>query len=171
MFRISKLTDYGTVVMTYLAQQPEQVRSASEIAGGTHVAMPTVSKILKALARAQLVVSHRGAKGGYALARPPRAISMAQIIAAMEGPFGLTECSSVPGVCAHESCCSVRPNWQRINQGIRTVLESVTLAEMADMATVAAPAPVPNAVRYRNRPPAGRPPSCRSREDYGNRDT
>lgn len=141
MFRMSKLTDYGTVVMTYLAQQPEQVCSANEIADGTRVAVPTVSKILKALARGHLVVSHRGAKGGYTLARSPQAISMAQIIAALEGPIGLTECSSMPGACTHESCCSIRPNWQRINQGIRTVLESVTLAEMADATTMSTPAP------------------------------
>lgn len=141
MLRMSKLTDYGTVVMTYLARQPERLRSAHEIAAGTRVAVPTVSKILKALARERLVVSHRGAKGGYALARPPEAISMAQIIAAMEGPIGLTECSSVPGLCAHESCCSIRPNWQRINQGIRGVLDGVTLAEMAE--TAAVPPPVP----------------------------
>lgn len=139
MFRMSKLTDYGTVVMTYLAQQPEKVCSANEIADGTRVAVPTVSKILKALAHEQLVVSHRGAKGGYTLARPPQTISMAQLIAAMEGPIGLTECSSVPGVCAHESCCFIRPNWQRINQGIRTVLEGVTLAEMAETTAVMAP--------------------------------
>lgn len=139
MFRMSKLTDYGTVVMTYLAQQPGQVCSANEIADGTRVAMPTVSKVLKALARELLVVSRRGAKGGYTLARPPQAISMAQIITAMEGPIGLTECSSMPGICSHESCCSIRPNWQRINQGIRTVLEGVTLAEMAESTAVMAP--------------------------------
>jgi FeS assembly SUF system regulator len=132
MLRVSKLTDYGTVVMTYLAQDAARVRNAAQIAAGTGVAPPTVAKVLKALAREQLVVSHRGAKGGYVLARAPEQISMAQIIAAMEGPIALTECSNMVGACVHEPVCSIRINWQRINGAVRAALEVVTLAELAE---------------------------------------
>lgn len=130
MLRMSKLTDYGTVVMTYLAAEPGRWHTAAEIAGQIHVAAPTVSKILKTLARHGLVQSHRGVKGGYNLARPASQITMAEVISAMEGPFGLTECSSNPGLCVQEASCSVRANWQKVNQAIRRALEGVTLAEM-----------------------------------------
>jgi FeS assembly SUF system regulator len=139
MLRVSKLTDYGTVVMTYLAHEPLSVRNAAEIAEATCVSGPTVSKILKALAREHLVVSFRGVRGGYALARPPAEISMAQIVAAMEGPIALTECSGAPGQCGHEPVCSVRTNWQRINDGVRIALEKITLAELAQPAAECGP--------------------------------
>ena len=132
MLRISKLTDYGTVVMTYLAREKGEVHAVSEIAAAIRLASPTVSKILKQLAHAGLVISHRGVKGGYALARSPSQISVVEIIDALEGPVGLTECGSGPGVCAQESGCSVRTNWQRINGAVREALANVTLAEMAE---------------------------------------
>lgn len=130
MLRMSKLTDYGTVVMTYIAREPERVHNASEIAANVHLALPTVSKILKLLAREELLVSYRGTKGGYSLARPPQQISVAQILDAMEGPIGLTQCSSMPGVCVQEPSCSIRPNWQMISGAVRAALESVTLTDM-----------------------------------------
>lgn len=131
MLRMSKLTDYGTVVMTYLAREEDELHAVSEIAARTRVSAPTVSKILKRLVRQGLVVSHRGAKGGYSLARIPAAISMVEIIDALEGPLGLTECGSMPGLCVQESLCSIRTNWRRINDAVRQALASVTLAEMA----------------------------------------
>lgn len=132
MLRISKLTDYGTVVMTYLARERGRLHAVSEIAGEIRLAAPTVSKILKQLVREGLVVSHRGAKGGYALARRPQDISMIEIIDALEGRVGLTECGSSPGLCAQEAACTIRTNWQRINGAVRDALAGVTLAEMAE---------------------------------------
>jgi FeS assembly SUF system regulator len=132
MLRLSKLTDYGTVVMTYLAHGTDRIHAASEIATKIHVAAPTVSKILKRLAREGLVISHRGVKGGYSLARPPQEISVVDIIDALEGPVGLTECGTSVGLCSQESSCSIRANWQRINSAVRQALADVTLAEMAE---------------------------------------
>lgn len=131
MLRMSKLTDYGTVVMTYMASESYRLHAASEIAAHTHVALPTVSKILKTLVHEGLVVSYRGVKGGYNLARSANTISMAEIINALEGPIGVTECSSMPGVCSQESSCSVKGNWRRINGAIQQALAGVTLAEMS----------------------------------------
>lgn len=131
MLRLSKLTDYGTVIMTFMARAEGHVHSAHEVAEQVGIAAPTVSKVLKMLARDELVVSTRGARGGYVLARPAAQITMAQIISAMEGgPLGLTECSTTPGVCVQERSCSIRTNWQRINQVIVRALEEVSLAEM-----------------------------------------
>jgi FeS assembly SUF system regulator len=131
MLRLSKLTDYGTVVMTHLARTGASILNATEIADQVHIAAPTVSKILKALAREGLVVSQRGVKGGYALARPPEEISVAEMVQALEGPIALTECNTETGLCSQEPCCSIRDNWQRINRVVREALDRVTLADMA----------------------------------------
>ena len=131
MLRVGKLTDYGTVVMTSFARQPQRLQSANEIAAELGLALPTVSKVLKALVQHGLLVSHRGAKGGYSLAAAPEDISVAQIIAAIEGPIALTECSDTTGICGQEPQCSVRSNWQRINIAVREALERVTLADLA----------------------------------------
>jgi FeS assembly SUF system regulator len=131
MLRMSKLADYSTVVMAYMARNPGSLHSAHEVAEQVGLALPTVSKIFKILARSGLVVSTRGVKGGYLLARAPEKISVAEVIDAVEGPIALTECSHHPGVCIQESHCLVRGNWQRINHAIRGALESVSLADMS----------------------------------------
>lgn len=143
MLRMSKMTDYGTIVMTFLARESDRLHAASEIAAQVQVAAPTVAKILKMLAKEGLVISHRGAKGGYSLARAAHQISMVQIIDALEGPVGLTECGSTPGSCAQESSCTVRANWQHINIAVRQALAGVSLAQMAQpvMFTVSPPRP------------------------------
>ena len=130
MLRLSKLTDYGIVVMTCLAEEPDAIRAANDISACTRVAPPTVSKVLKLLSRAGLVSSCRGARGGYRLSRRPEQISIAQVIDALEGPVALTECSSESSHCVQEAHCSIRGNWQRINGVIRRALEDVSLAEM-----------------------------------------
>ena len=130
MLRLSKMADYGTVVMTAMISEPERSRSAAEIAAAIHVPVPTVSKILKILTRGGLLMSLRGAKGGYLLVRPPSQISLVDIIDAMDGPIGMTECSVTPGLCTQESGCAVRANWQRINHAVIGVLRQITLDQM-----------------------------------------
>lgn len=135
MLRLSKLTDYGTVIMTYMARKPDALHTAREITDQIHVALPTVSKVLKLLAQEGLLTSYRGVNGGYSLSRAPDRISVAEIIKALEGPIGLTECSSSPGLCHQESVCPIRPNWLKINRAILATLEGITLAEMAQPAS------------------------------------
>lgn len=130
MFRIGKLTDYASVVMTLLAERGDSVRSATELAALARLEPPTVSKLLKSLAQAQLVVATRGVRGGYRLARPASQISVADIIAAMEGPIGFTECATHAGSCDHESHCSVRGNWRHISGVVEAALRGVSLADM-----------------------------------------
>ncbi len=130
MLRVSKLTDYATVVMTCLLDAGDGVLSAQSLAERARLEVPTVSKLLKQLAQADLVVSTRGINGGYRLARAPERISIADIVTAMEGPIGMTECSAHAGLCDHETHCGVRVNWQRINLAIAGALASVTLADM-----------------------------------------
>jgi FeS assembly SUF system regulator len=97
MLRISRLTDYATVVLATLAEQPERVQTATSLAEQTRIAAPTVSKLLKQLQRANLVTSTRGLHGGYQLARPAAQISAAAILDALEGPMALTDCAAGPG--------------------------------------------------------------------------
>jgi len=130
MLRVSKLTDYATVVMTCLAGSGDGVLSAQVLAERARLEAPTVSKLLKQLAQAGLVVSTRGINGGYRLARASEKITIADIVTAMEGPIGMTECSAHAGACGHEPHCGVRVNWQRINHAIADALASVTLADM-----------------------------------------
>jgi FeS assembly SUF system regulator len=131
MLRMSKLADYGTVVMTSMARAADRIHSAANLAAETDLALPTVTKVLKTLARKRLLESVRGAKGGYLLARAPREISLAQVISAMEGPIGMTECGATPGLCLQEPGCSVRTNWQRINRMVLQALDRITLEQMA----------------------------------------
>ena len=131
MLKLGKLADYGTMLMTALATEPDQLHAAPTLAARTHVPPATVSKLLKLLTRAGMVESLRGATGGYRLARDPAGISVAAVIAAIDGPIALTQCSHNKGGCSIESYCGVRTNWRLINQTVRHALESVTLAEMA----------------------------------------
>ena len=152
MIRLSKVADYGIVLMTHLARHPDRQHAAPEIAAQSHLPLPMASKILKGLVRAGLLVSHRGAKGGYGLARPAQAISVADVIVALEGPIALTACiEHAPGECDIEALCPARANWQRINAAIRHALEGITMAEMAQ--TVPAAFAVPFAAL--DRPMAG----------------
>lgn len=130
MIRLSKLADYGTAIMTRLARSPLEIKSARALAADTRMNTPTVSKLLKILQESGLVKAERGVNGGYMLARRPDSITIADVIAAIEGGPALTECSKIMAYCAQSPHCGVRDNWQLINQVIMTALQSVTLADM-----------------------------------------
>lgn len=132
MLRISKLTDYGIMLLTYMAREPTLLTySAPELAARSHLPLPTVSKLLKTLVRRGVLNAQRGAKGGFRLARRPEDISVAEIIHVLEGPIALTECSMHPrGQCGIERLCPVRNQWQQINRVVHEALERLTLAAM-----------------------------------------
>jgi FeS assembly SUF system regulator len=133
MLKIGRLTDYGTLIMTHMARDSGRLFAAQEIALAVGVAQPTATKLLKMLARSGLLESRRGIHGGYNLARAPAEISMGEVISALEGPMGLTDCgtASTPRECNRGDSCSARANWQRISQAVSDALDSVSLAEMA----------------------------------------
>ncbi len=130
MLKLSKLTDYATVVLSYMAKNHATTHAALEIAEATGIAPPTVSKVLKTLAKAGVLKSLRGAKGGYVLARAPEKITVAAVISALEGPIALTECSYSHRSCEQASGCHIQGGWNLINQKIFNALESVTLADL-----------------------------------------
>lgn len=131
MLRVTKLTDYATVLLAELARAPIVTLSAAQLSDRTHLSVPTVSKLLKSLGAAGLVTSRRGARGGYALARDPALISAAEVVAAIEGPPAVTQCSMEGGgQCEIEPWCSIASGWQRISRIVQQTLEGVTLAQL-----------------------------------------
>jgi FeS assembly SUF system regulator len=136
MLRIGKLTDYATVVLATLAQEPDRHRAAAELAEKTRLGRPTVSKVLKELQRAGMVISSLGAQGGYRLARRPEQITAAQILDVFEGPVAITECSTASSHCGIEKLCRVGGAWRRVNLAIRRSLEDLTLSQLAGLDSV-----------------------------------
>ncbi|WP_273452658.1 SUF system Fe-S cluster assembly regulator [Nevskia ramosa] len=131
MLKIAKLTDYGTLVMTTLALEPATCLNAQELAARSHVAAPTVAKLLKLLVKGGLVASTRGTHGGYRLARGAETITVADVVSALEGPIAITACAQHGGGCTIEGSCTSRSNWRLIDEAVRQALSAVTLAQMA----------------------------------------
>ena len=131
MLKLNRLTDYAVVVLGQLARNSGKVETATEIAMSTGIPLPTVSKILKILSSAFIVMSHRGAGGVYLLERRADDIRVAEIIEAFEGPIALTACvDSAVDNCSIEALCPMKGNWNTVNEAIRTTLFSLTLADM-----------------------------------------
>ena len=144
MLRISKLTDYGLVLLAHYAaaeEQSEAVKNAREMAEATLLPYPVVSKILKTLAQEGLLLSRRGSKGGYSLGLPPKEIPVCHIIEALEGPITLMACTAGPGHCEQEATCQIRDPWIQINGAIRETLERITLAELVGNSPTASSSP------------------------------
>jgi FeS assembly SUF system regulator len=131
MIRITRQTDYGILLLSHLASGPmKEVHTAKDAARRSGIPLPMASKILKALAKGGLLLSHRGVKGGYSLSVHPDQISIAEVIQALEGPIGITECSFNPGACEQEGTCPVRSNWLRISVAVREALDRIPLSSM-----------------------------------------
>lgn len=143
MIRINRETDYAVLILSLMAMDPERRYNATSLAEQRRLPQPVVSKILKQLVKAELLVSSRGAKGGYGLSRAPERISLAEIVAAMEGPISLTHCAdSGPNSCQYHTGCVVSSNWSRINQVVHQALDGVSLLDMTQPLN-----PVPGEVR------------------------
>ena len=133
MLRLSRMTDFGVVVLSRLALTRETLLTAAQLAEATGLPMPSVSKVLKLLARSHVVTSHRGVNGGYVLARSADEITVEEIISALEGPVALTACvNGATGHCGVETMCPIRGRWDKVNSAIRNALDAVTLAEIAE---------------------------------------
>jgi len=136
MLKISKLADYATVIMQWLSTHDDDRFSAAMVSERIGIAVPTVSKVLKLLSDAGLVVATRGAQGGYVLSRPARAVSIAEIITAIDGQLAMTECSVENHACRRDQCCDMRSNWRYINNVVFDVLSRLTLHDMTVSSTL-----------------------------------
>ena len=142
MFRLNKLADYALVVMEYVTSHPEgHPHTARSVAEATHLPVPTVVKILKKLVDSELVISQRGVKGGYTAARSSSMISVAEVVEAMDGPMGLTECATAPGRCELEGRCRIEANFRVIGRVLRQTLRNISLADLTAMLNVTAKVP------------------------------
>jgi len=148
MFRLSRMTDYGIVLLAHLASVrgdgavPRPPQNARELAAEVELPLPVVSKVLKQLARSGILESHRGAKGGFTLTRRPEDLSVAELVAAIDGPVALTQCAVDPGLCDHERTCAVRSPWQVINRVVENALSEVSLADLVSPDFAAQHAPL-----------------------------
>ena len=141
MIILSKLADYGVIVATHLAARADRQETAAAIAGATRLPPATVAKLLKALAHAGLATATRGAAGGYRLARSPGAISVAEVVAAIDGAIGMTQCSIHSEECERTTWCPTRPHWTAINRAVGAALSAISLADMISPFAFALPAP------------------------------
>lgn len=131
MLKLSRMIDYGVVILSQMSNRREEITTAPELAEATGLPSPMVSKVMKSLARSDLVVSHRGVRGGYTLSRGPEDISVAEIVEALEGPVALTACVEASDAhCRVESLCPIRGGWEKVNGAIREALEAVSLADL-----------------------------------------
>lgn len=130
MIKLSRLADYGVVLLSQMGGDAKAVHNALDLAERTGLPVPTVSKILATLARDNVLISVRGAKGGYRLATTAERITVADIIAAIDGPIALTQCVDTAGSCNVETLCPTRAGWHKINDAILGALTNVTLADL-----------------------------------------
>ena len=136
MFKINRLTDYAAAILLSLSDYPSVSSSAAEVSQRTGIAYPTVSKVLKLLLDSQLVISHRGVRGGYVLARSIKDVSLAQLVEAIEGGVNVTSCCVDNGECVRAESCGTKNNWRLVNRSLVMLFESVSLSDMAGTLTL-----------------------------------
>jgi FeS assembly SUF system regulator len=131
MLRITKEADYGIVLLAIMAEQePGEIHTAREAAERSGLPLPMVSKIMRSLARGDVLTSHRGVTGGYSLDRSPADTTVAEVIRAIDGPISMVQCGVEPGACEQEPSCPTRVNWARISREVERALESIPISEM-----------------------------------------
>ena len=136
MLRINRMSDYGMLILGDLALRKDAYVSATDIASSTHIALPTVQKLLKKLHQKELVLSKQGSLGGYALHNSAKLTSVAMIIKALEGDLSLTQCTSKEIKCAIESSCQIGNAWHMINRTIISALEKLTLLDLVQPSNI-----------------------------------
>jgi Rrf2 family protein len=150
MLRLSKKADYALMAVTHLAVRPSPSVSAREIAEQYDIPLELMAKVLQRLVRVGLLVSTQGTRGGYALGRDAGVMTVADVIQAIDGPFGITACSPTEHNCDQYTKCSIRDPLWRIRERIASTLQTVTIAELAAADTLPqAPAPVVHAAVMR----------------------
>jgi FeS assembly SUF system regulator len=137
MIRLTNLADYAVVVMTAAAKANDPRLSAASVAAATGLPAPTVAKLMGCLAKAGLLTSSRGVAGGFGLARPASAISLADIVEAIDGPIALTACAhDAASDCAIEGACAVKPHLSIISRTVRDALKATSLGDLVGVKPV-----------------------------------
>lgn len=131
MLKLTKRADYGMMAMRYLAEHADKgAHSARDIAEAYRIPLPVLAKILQALAKAELAISHAGPSGGYTLARPAKNINTFDVISAIDGPLVITNCTTVHGACDMVGYCTVKEPLRKVNDSIKNLLNSISIADL-----------------------------------------
>jgi len=151
MIRLNKMTDYAVVMLSHLAVDSDRVVTAKELARGSALPLPSVSKLMKQLSKAGILTSHRGASGGYRLGRAPTDISVAEIVTIFEGPIALTGCiEGADTSCDAMPQCSLSGHWNQVNHAIQVALDSVSLADLLNTTYTPAPKELISKIKSRD---------------------
>lgn len=151
MLKLTKKADYGLIALKYLAEHPEKgAVSAKDVADAYGIPAQLLAKILQTLTRKELLRSHAGMNGGYALAREPRAISAFEVILAIDGPFFITSCNKGAKSCELHTSCTIKEPLARVNETIAGVLKSISIQDLAEKDPPLAEAAVPSLVTLTN---------------------
>jgi FeS assembly SUF system regulator len=135
MFKLNRMTDYAIVVLGALAHRHGETLATAQLAQLTGLNQPTVAKVAKTLMAAGLLDTQRGVNGGYRLSRQAAAISLVQIVEAMEGPIAVNDCvDGAQDPCMVSNCCFMSSNWNRVNLAVRAALNEVSLEDLTDPA-------------------------------------
>ena len=127
MLRVSRMADYAVLLATYIGRHENDLHSSAGLSRATGIPAPTVSKLLKHLARDNILISQRGILGGYSLARPTKLISVAEIIVSIDGPIAMTDCLSADKDCDLQKSCNVKEPWKKISDAINSTLTELSL--------------------------------------------
>ena len=131
MLKLNRMTDYAVVALSAMAVSPERVFPTAQLAQRCGLQAPSIAKLMKQLAHAGIVDSHRGAHGGYTLAGKAEDITVSSIITALEGPIAVTACvTGAEEICCVEQSCPMRGNWNQVNMAIQSALDGISLADM-----------------------------------------
>jgi Rrf2 family protein len=140
MLRLTKKADYGLMALKYLAEHADSdarhsgARSAKDIAEAYHIPPQLLAKILQTLARANMLISHAGTNGGYALARPAANISAFEVIRAIDGPLFITSCITIHGTCDLAGHCTIKEPLRKVNDSITSLLSGISIADLIEPA-------------------------------------
>lgn len=140
MIKISKMADYALALMAHMAQTPGVIHTSTGLSREAGLALPSVTKLLKALAKAELLSATRGKAGGYRLSRDPSALTLLDIVEAIDGPLGLTDCAQGAGSCAREGSCLTKGALMEVSLVIAQSLRSVSLASLGSRSAPSASA-------------------------------
>ncbi len=131
MIRVSKLADYGMVILSVMSASPNKVMNAASISRASKLPEPTVSKVLKLLVKADILQSKRGINGGYIMLRSANDLSINEIIRAIDGPLCIISCvDTVKSDCKLFDSCTIRRGWGNVNKVLSDVLDNLKLSDM-----------------------------------------
>ncbi len=144
MLQLTKRTEYGLIALTHLAEIEGETASVREIAERFSLPKRLLAEVLKDLCRGSLVLSQRGATGGYSLAMPAKEVSLGHVVSLLEGRPTITSCESMgsyeSGGCTLEPSCPIRSPIQRLQTGIWNLLQQTSLKDLTEDASTPAPA-------------------------------